>query len=409
MKCSPTQLITPEEIRQLTLKKWDQQLVQQAYLSHGTVFPLVLRNIGVSPKIIQQHFGEIQKQLNRLDAESKAQKGHGYMVEKRLIQSRLIGEQWLPEKVVVETLDDFLKLIHKKREYQEFCKAVDLILGQHPQLRSWLLNKPRVVLEYRGRWEALLAVVRYFWVHPRPNRYLRELDIKGVHSKFIENHRRILKELLDQVLPEAWIQTDVTQLSQHGFERRFGLKYEEPLIRFRMLDDTLSEKWGFHDVTLPLSEFRTLDLPCQRVFVTENKINGLSFPKVSGSIVVFGLGYGIESLKDIKWLHSQELVYWGDIDTHGFSILSQMRSLYDHTQSIMMDSDTLQRFCPLWVQEDIGKRCLHDLPHLTLEEQSVFHHLRNDVWGERVRLEQERIDYQYVCQQLENFVKLKLG
>jgi hypothetical protein len=35
------------------------------------------------------------------------------------------------------------------------------------------------------------------------------------------------------------------------------------------------------------------------VLVTENEINGLAFPDVTGGIVIFGLGYGLDRLSEI--------------------------------------------------------------------------------------------------------------
>jgi len=39
--------------------------------------------------------------------------------------------------------------------------------------------------------------------------------------------------------------------------------------------------------------------------------------------VVFGLGYGIgKQLANASWLKEKNVLYWGDIDTHGFRILN---------------------------------------------------------------------------------------
>ena len=42
--------------------------------------------------------------------------------------------------------------------------------------------------------------------------------------------------------------------------------------------------------------------PVERVFITENEINGLAFPETPSSMVVFGLGYGLERLAVIEFL-----------------------------------------------------------------------------------------------------------
>jgi hypothetical protein len=133
----------------------------------------------------------------------------------------------------------------------------------------------------------------------------------------IENQKSVLMDLLPLVLEAAHHRTAVTGLAKHGFERKFGLNYDPPLVRLRLLDPALTQG-GFSDITVSLAELAQTDPGAKTVFITENKINGLAFPPVKHSLVIFGLGYGVEMLPDIPWLGRKELIYWGDIDTHGF-------------------------------------------------------------------------------------------
>lgn len=85
--------------------------------------------------------------------------------------------------------------------------------------------------------------------------------------------------------------------------------------------------------------------------------------------------------------------YWGDIDTHGFAILSRLRTHLPHTRSLLMDRDTLLAHRAHWSEEPLDGRCTHELPSLKEEEDALFDDLRCDRLGVRVRLEQERIGY----------------
>lgn len=58
-----------------------------------------------------------------------------------------------------------------------------------------------------------------------------------------------------------------------------------------------------------------------------------------------------------------------------------------------MDEATLMHHRSLWGQELGDKRCLQELANLQGPEEALFRRLRDDVLGERVRLEQERIPY----------------
>ena len=187
-------------------------------------------------------------------------------------------------------------------------------------------------------------------------------------------------------------------LSDHGYDRRFGLLYDEPLTRFRFPDPQFASARGVSEATVPLSQFAVHAPSCERVFVTENKISFLTLPECNGSLVVFGGGYAIDRLGNVPWLADKQLYYWGDIDTHGFAILSRLRAHWPHARSFLMDRDTLMAHRELWTDELEEQRCFHDLLGLVADERALYDDLRCDRYAVRVRLEQERIVYARVCE-----------
>jgi hypothetical protein len=54
-------------------------------------------------------------------------------------------------------------------------------------------------------------------------------------------------------------------------------------------------------------------LPAPRIFITENEINGLAFPNLPDSIVIFGLGYALDRLAAASWMADRTIHYWDDI------------------------------------------------------------------------------------------------
>lgn len=70
-------------------------------------------------------------------------------------------------------------------------------------------------LENAVDWERILSVLLWFRRHPRSGLYLRQLDIVGVDTKFIENRETLLSELLDIVLPADAVES--TALGQRNF------------------------------------------------------------------------------------------------------------------------------------------------------------------------------------------------
>jgi len=156
------------------------------------------------------------------------------------------------------------------------------------------------------------------------------------------------------------------------------------------------------DVTLTQADFAQLKLPVQRVFVTENEINFLAFPPVTDSVVIFGAGYGFDALADAAWLQRCTVFYWGDIDTHGFAILDQLRAHLPHVQSLLMDQATLLAHRAQWVTEP--QPLLRDLPRLTPHETALFNDLRDNRLQTRLRLEQERISFGWISLALQQIV-----
>lgn len=142
--------------------------------------------------------------------------------------------------------------------------------------------------------------------------------------------------------------------------------------------------------------WRNGKFPASAYSSPKTKPTASAFPPVANSIVLFGLGYGVDALAEIPWLQTRHIVYWGDLDTHGFSILSRMRRYFPHTHSLLMDAQTLQQYAHLCVEEPENARCTDILQHLQPQEAAVYQHLQQT----HQRLEQERLPMAYVQQQL---------
>ncbi|UIT41223.1 Wadjet anti-phage system protein JetD domain-containing protein [Xylella fastidiosa] len=320
-------------------------------------------------------------------------------IQRREWKHRVQGTQQVPEAVYLDTLQDALAFIGKTHEALQFEAVWQQTAAAQPVLLAWLLRRPTQALEVADRWERLLAVVAWLQAHPRPGVYLRQVDVPGVDSKFIETHKSVLTALLDLALPPESIDTAASGVRQ--FTRRFGFLDKPVPIRFRLLDAALPSLpgcAGLPDISLDAAHFAALTLPITRVFITENEINFLTFPKVAGAIVIFGAGYGCEQLARAAWLHACQLHYWGDIDTHGFTILNRLRGYFGHVTSVLMDQDTLLAHRLYWDEESEPTR--QALEHLTVEEAAVYDDLRYDRHQPRLRLEQERIGFRWVCDRL---------
>ena len=320
-------------------------------------------------------------------------------IEWREWTHRVQGRQKLPGSVWVDTLADALMILGKTSEARRYQLLWRQTADEQPALLPWLAKRPLQVLELAERWDRLLAVLGWIQAHPFSGIYLRQVDVPGVDSKFIEAHRGTLAEWLDLVLPEASVDNTASGIA--GFARRYGFRDKPVCIRFRTLDPSLLELpggTGLMDIALDTDSFATLALPVKQVFITENEVNFLAFPPLEKALVIFGAGYGWQALARAAWMHHCTLRYWGDIDTHGFVILDRLRVHFPHATSFLMDQPTLMMHQAHWGNEPQPAR--HDLTRLTSSEAALYDDLRFDRIQPGLRLEQERVGYGWVAENL---------
>lgn len=380
----------PGDIHAWLQRRWNAGDILASRVTGEDPFPLELRLRRPKAADVTERFGEVMDWVRALQAGSRSALGHGYELHFETRRSRVQGEHRIPVAALVPTEADALRLLRRGTDADRFQRIADATLARFPDLRPWIARRPLQLLEHADAWERITSVLDWFQRHPRPGLYLRQLEIPGVDSKFIEQRLGLLTELLDEILPEASIDPRAT--GTRAFARRYGLRTDRRLIRFRILDAQLY-LGGLSDLSVLPEEFSRLALPAERVFVTENRINGLAFPDCSRSIVIFGLGYGLDTLGDAEWLQALELYYWGDIDTHGFGILNRFRATFPEARSMLMDRATLLGHRELWGQEDADKRYRGEPTRLTANERALFEDLAHDRLGERVRLEQERVSF----------------
>ncbi len=326
-------------------------------------------------------------------------------IEWRDVRHRVQGLQRVPSSVWIDSIDDALVLVQKVPDSRVFAEQVATTESTLPALVPWLLRRPLMALQYVRDWSKLLTVVSWLLAHPRPGIFLRQVDLLHIDTKFIEGHRGLLSELLDLVLPPEAI--DPTKSGAAQFAGRYGFTEKPTRIRYRELDPQIASLQGpvCADIALDAKSFSALTLSIDRVFITENETNFLAFPLVPHSIVVFGAGYGWDALSTASWLDRCTIYYWGDIDTHGFGILNQLRSHFSAVASFLMDRETLDAHSASWGKETTP--LMINLPRLTSDECRVYDDLRYQRIqpGTSLRLEQEHIGYHWVMTRLATLLR----
>lgn len=379
-------MIQPEDIRRKAENLYPEYL--RAWLDgDGAFFPRLIPSCRTPDS---DDLRAAIQAVRRLREGSKEVIGFGYTVQWQEINSRKFGRNQFPARILFEAEGDFLRFIGKQREFDVFTDAVSRLRAAFPPLENWLRSNVRALIEAAADLDGLLRVLRFFHDNPRPNCFARELPLP-VDTKFIERYQGLLRGWFDAVLPPHTIRAD-----EEHFERRYGLRYPEMHLLLRLLDPALEQElgWPCSELSLPLHTLGVIPVPADLAIIVENKINLLTLPSFPRGIGLGGLGHGAVVLRYLAWLNNMRVVYWGDMDTEGFEILSSVRAIFPHTQSFLMDHEALGRWERLAVS---GTGRKPDIPaHLTDTEQRAYLRCRD----ENLRLEQERIPHDGVLSEV---------
>ncbi len=383
---------------------WSRGELCRAAVGHSDVFPWSLSLGKPSSKQMLDDFSGTQAWAKEIQVFAHKK---NMPLQWQSINHRALGAQHLPSALYMETPQQAASMIGKSQQLKQFMRLYQTSIKALPALQPWLLQYPLKVLDFAHAWQKILDLCVWMQSHPHPHIYLRQVDVAGVDSKFIEQHRRILASLFDIILPGHAIDDDFSGAA--GFARRYGFLDKPTMIRLRPLDKAIAllHSDGNQDVMMTDKSFATLDNTVleqiKRVVIVENEVNYLAFPDMEHTLLIFGSGYGFEALKKAAWLHERALYYWGDLDTHGFAILNQLRAHIPHVQSFLMDEVTLLQHQASWGREP--KQEKKALTHLSAEEQQLYDKLRTNHFAENLRLEQEHIRFSYVMDVVQHINK----
>ena len=373
---------TAADIRARARRRWDDGSILRSVAADAP-FPVIevpLR--GPRPGDIGDALDAVRSWIAGLEAGSRS--GSRYKVRYVLVGGRLIGRNSLPSRAVVESYEQavaLLGVVDQLRAYEAVLSAVE----PEPVVRAWVAANPLRALETAELWPTLLSA--YCWLNTArgSGRYLREITAPGVDTKFVERHRALLAQLLG-------VPSTVT-----GFLTGLGLSIKPEALRLRP-SQAAGLTAGLSDLTVRLDELAKLNLAVSRALVIENEITFLSVPIPRDGAVLWGKGFEVDRTGAMPWLADAEVAYWGDLDTHGFAILNQLRAWLPQTRSVLMDRGTLLAHRDRWVIEPSPTAARLD--RLTADEQALYQDLVTDRLGERVRLEQERIAWDWVAERL---------
>ncbi|MEV6416692.1 Wadjet anti-phage system protein JetD domain-containing protein [Kribbella sp. NPDC051718] len=206
----------------------------------------------------------------------------------------------------------------------------------------------------------------------------RQVPLPGVHAKWLQ-------------IRTAGV------LALTGLDTLGLLPRHPARIHFTYLDpDHRGAGRRWHDSATVGDSFEPAYQPTV-VVISENKDTAIHFPPLAGGIAVEGDGFGGRTAAAFPWLaRARRLLYWGDIDAHGYEILNGYRADGLPVASILMGPATYKAYEPYGTNMDKNNVPLRpgtakSLPHLTDAERAVYETLLDLVNSGHRRIEQERI------------------
>ncbi len=366
-------------------RRWERGEDLAGYLAARPWEPLGLPVRGPTASDCSARFDEVRDWSRAWRAQERRWPGDGLRLERRQVGGRLAGANELPARLWVDTYQGLWAALGTGRQVGQVCALLDQTRRSLPELVPWVVGSPLRTLGLADDWPRLLATAGWIRDHPGTG-YLRQVDVPGVDTKFIESHQAVLGDLLDQVLAEDRIDRDA---GRADLVRRYGFRPKPGYVRLRALGGG-GLVGGFTEMSVRAAELTAHPPSASTVLVVENEITYLALPDVEDAVAVLGSGYAVGGVGG-EWLADRDVVYWGDIDTHGFAILNRLRHLVPAARSVLMDQPTLLAHEGQWVREPKPTRVA--LHRLTEAEGGLYRDLVEDTFGPAVRLEQERISY----------------
>jgi hypothetical protein len=298
---------------------------------------------------------------------------------------RQLGTQSVPHKLIFDSPQMVADLVGEGQRWRRAEERHRIITSRWPALRNCLSKYFELLADYDDNdFHRLQLLVDWFSSNTQSRLYPRQIPVAGIDSKWFEKRSSVICDLVANLNPDTTTGDDIFQ--------KLGLRRPPDLCRIRLLDYMMcTDTGGLADITAPAAEIMGLRIAPRNVFIVENLQTFLAFEELKGAAVILGMGYRAKQMCLFPWLAEARCFYWGDIDTHGYAILSQARAVLPALTSRLMDEETLIENRELWSNEDAPT--MQILPNLDASESRVYEGLRHKLWGTSVRLEQERLSW----------------
>jgi hypothetical protein len=386
--------LLPANVKELVLtKEWQNNTILKARLLNQKPFPI---RIGLKPPTGQYAIEDIEH-YQKFVSQWRSYAPQRF-IEWDTRNYRMLSQQKVPRFLIIKNVQDLIEFIGAEAvvRSQIWTTNMQPLLAIYPDTYPALVKHLETIESMRESDALLLAkLIGQLTPWMGTGKYLRALPLVGVDTKYVENYQPLIAEILDRV-------HDNTVSNAGGLLEWLGC-HANPRgwLTIRPLCESVKAKMGgFPILQLSGDVLKQQALPANNILVVENMESGLGLPLLQDTIAVFGGGKNVAWM-DALWLKSKRVAYWGDIDTWGLSILSDVRSKLPTIVVLMMDQQTLDSHQDRMVGE---RKSVDNVPEfLTDSEAQLFSSLKNrDKLASR--LEQERLSPEYIKSKLDVWI-----
>lgn len=260
-------------------------------------------------------------------------------------------------------------------------------------VRPWLA---RIVDIDDYDFATLLAAVNWFRAHSRSGLTVRSVPVPGMHTKWLARHRGMVLACLGTPT-DAGEPTESSDAADAdpadiptGDLDSLGLRPLPPEIGVVLADPVLrAVVGGLRQISAPVDELAGLAIHPDAVLIVENKEPAIIWSDTPGLVLIHSLGNHLDVLSRLPWIRPDRCWYWGDLDRHGFTLLSRARTELPRLSSLLMTAGDIETYRLLGVEEGLDR---YDQPDATLTPAEAVAlaalHLSQQKY---LRTEQERI------------------
>lgn len=386
--------LLPAEVKRIiTAREWTNTANLKARLSGNKSFPikLSLRPPPARAAIADlHHFQQFVEQWRCFHQQK--------FVQWQSKNFRNLLNQSIPKLFVLSNMADLIEFIggEAKVRTQIWSANMSPLLKLDKDIYPALVKHLHIIEQISVEDAQLLAeLLSQLSPQMGAGQYLRSLPLVGVDTKFLENHQALVADLLD-ILHQGAVSTAGGLLPWLGC-----VANPKGWLTIRPLCDSAAANMGnFPLLQIAGDLLQQCKLPAANILIVENLQSGLGLPELTDTIAIIGCGKNTAWL-NAAWLNDKRVAYWGDIDTWGLLILSDVRARLGNIIPLMMDHETLHLHEDRMVTEPTSvDNCP---PFLTASETKLFHDLKSNCF-KASRLEQERLSADYIQRKLQEWL-----